>query len=376
MKLRKLFAALTASAIAITASAVIASAEESVAFSGKLAVQSTGGWWDQADVAQADFIGETDPATVTKVVVTVDKAGSIGYNCSTTGDYLKVDLADGGSAELTDVVFGEDYFMSLCVSSGDASYVSNFTWDVYADASLAAAEEEAATEEEAVEEEVVEEEATEEEVVEEEAAEGFALEECYNNGTVILVADDGQNAYATSNGIDITSVYGYRVTTQFPVAEATDEAAWIGGGIGANSNSTGWASTEWGKASGEKPIVAEFDENGVCVIELLGDAPVFAADDAYAQLWIQCWGGTMNIISVDVLGEGGSVIASATVGELAAAEAPEAEEEVEEAPATGDVDASTDSSKGSPDTGVADVAAVAGIAVVAAGAFIVAKKRK
>lgn len=47
-----------------------------------------------------------------------------------------------------------------------------------------------------------------------------------------------------------------------------------------------------------------------------------------------------------------------------------------EAPATGDVDATTDSTKGSPDTGVADVAAVAGLAVLAGGAFIVAKKRK
>lgn len=46
------------------------------------------------------------------------------------------------------------------------------------------------------------------------------------------------------------------------------------------------------------------------------------------------------------------------------------------APTAGDTAAATDSSKGSPDTGVADVAAVAGIAVVAAGAFIVAKKRK
>ena len=46
------------------------------------------------------------------------------------------------------------------------------------------------------------------------------------------------------------------------------------------------------------------------------------------------------------------------------------------APAAGDVDAATDSSKGSPDTGIADVAAIAGIAVIAAGAFIVAKNRK
>lgn len=43
---------------------------------------------------------------------------------------------------------------------------------------------------------------------------------------------------------------------------------------------------------------------------------------------------------------------------------------------TGDVDAAVVSSKGSPDTGIADVAAAAGIAVIAAGAFIVAKKRK
>lgn len=47
-----------------------------------------------------------------------------------------------------------------------------------------------------------------------------------------------------------------------------------------------------------------------------------------------------------------------------------------QAPAAGNVDAATDSSKGSPDTGVADVAAVAGLAIVAGGAVLVAKKRK
>lgn len=44
--------------------------------------------------------------------------------------------------------------------------------------------------------------------------------------------------------------------------------------------------------------------------------------------------------------------------------------------AAGDVDAATDSSKGSPDTGIEDVAAIAGIAVLAAGAVVVARKRK
>lgn len=63
--------------------------------------------------------------------------------------------------------------------------------------------------------------------------------------------------------------------------------------------------------------------------------------------------------------------------EAVAEEAPA--EEVEEAPAlpaAGDVEAATDSSKGSPDTGVADVAAVAGLAIVACGAALVSKKRK
>jgi hypothetical protein len=46
------------------------------------------------------------------------------------------------------------------------------------------------------------------------------------------------------------------------------------------------------------------------------------------------------------------------------------------APATGNVDAATDSSKGSPDTGIADVAAVAGLAALALGGVMVAKKRK
>ena len=50
--------------------------------------------------------------------------------------------------------------------------------------------------------------------------------------------------------------------------------------------------------------------------------------------------------------------------------------EVKVAGQVGNVAAATDSSKGSPNTGVADVAAVAGLAVVAAGAVVVAKKRK
>ncbi len=46
------------------------------------------------------------------------------------------------------------------------------------------------------------------------------------------------------------------------------------------------------------------------------------------------------------------------------------------APTAGDTTAATNSSKGSPNTGIADVAAIAGIAVVAGGAVVLSKKRK
>jgi hypothetical protein len=96
--------------------------------------------------------------------------------------------------------------------------------------------------------------------------------------------------------------------------------------------------------------------------------------------------GALNIYMVEIdkadLEALGDVSATISVSELtytvggtdgkveaeAAAAAP--------APAAGNVDAATDSSKGSPDTGIADVAAVAGLGVLAAGAVIASKKRK
>ncbi len=62
--------------------------------------------------------------------------------------------------------------------------------------------------------------------------------------------------------------------------------------------------------------------------------------------------------------------------EAAPAETTAAAPAETQAPAAGDVAAATDSSKGSPETGIADVAAVAGLAIVAGGAVLVARKRK
>ncbi len=73
------------------------------------------------------------------------------------------------------------------------------------------------------------------------------------------------------------------------------------------------------------------------------------------------------------LGEWKTMEVTFTVSGAAAAPA---ETETTAAPAAGDVAAATDSSKGSPDTGIEDVALIAGLAVLAGGAALVASKRK
>ncbi len=131
---------------------------------------------------------------------------------------------------------------------------------------------------------------------------------------------------------------------------------------------------------------------------------LYAVDspDAYAQIALMEWGQDMSQIVVKGMqcydeagnvviafdGEGNLVSGAAdTAGDAAdttdeaneAVTLPATDEDkpvVTEEPAAGDVAAATDSTKGSPDTGVADVAAVAGLAIVAAGAVVVAKKRK
>ena len=89
------------------------------------------------------------------------------------------------------------------------------------------------------------------------------------------------------------------------------------------------------------------------------DAFAFAAEDQFT-------------VTFTISGLGGAAAEDATEE----VEEEAAEETTTEAPAAGDVAGTTDSSKGSPDTGIEDVAVVAGLAIVAGGAVLVSKKRK
>ncbi|MGN0578852.1 MAG: LPXTG cell wall anchor domain-containing protein, partial [Ruminiclostridium sp.] len=71
----------------------------------------------------------------------------------------------------------------------------------------------------------------------------------------------------------------------------------------------------------------------------------------------------------------------APADEAPADEAPADEAPADEAPvvdntAAGDVDAATDSSKGSPDTGIESVAVIGGLALLAGAGIALTRKRK
>lgn len=123
-----------------------------------------------------------------------------------------------------------------------------------------------------------------------------------DKGTLYVISEKPEEekpSWLTYSGYELTDIYGVTFHVTFGDAE------WYGGGIGANSNSTGWKSIEWGTNS--KEITAD-KENGT--ITWLSDSPVFKADDKYAQLWMQVWSGadSMTINSIDVLGKDGVVL--------------------------------------------------------------------
>ncbi len=130
------------------------------------------------------------------------------------------------------------------------------------------------------------------------------------DATLYIVSEKPEEekpSWITNSGYTIADVYGVTYHVEFNADEVADPAAWIGGGMGANSNSTGWKQIEWGRA--DKEVIADL-ENGT--ITWLSDAPVFKDSDTYAQFWLQTWGGTVTVKSIDVLGKDGVVISDDT----------------------------------------------------------------
>ena len=178
--------------------------------------------------------------------------------------------------------------------------------------------------------------------------------------------DEEKPSWITNSGYTISDVYGVTFHVEFNSEEVANPDAWIGGGIGANSNSTGWKQKEWGRS--DKEIIADL-ENGT--ITWLSNAPVFKDSDSYAQFWLQTWGGTVTVKSIDVLGKDGVVLSDdtpdpveeATTEEAAAEETTAAVEEttaeVTEAATEAEVVEDTAAEEVVEDTAAEEVAAPA-----------------
>lgn len=204
------------------------------------------------------------------------------------------------------------------------------------------------------------------------------------------------------------------------------DATWMGGGIGFNSESTGWAQHEWSFQDGVKELtwVANEDDE-TFTITLDNGAPVFATTDTYAHVWIQSWdhepfefeivdfqllnadGVDIRDIKADapvvdepvvdepvveetvedepVVEETIEIVESEESEDIVVVESEEIEETVEDEPVADepvadepavDTDAPTTGDKQSPDTGVEGIAAVAGVVALAGAAVVASRKRK
>ena len=371
MKLRRVLGAVAAASVAVAAISVPVSA----ASVKKFQVLSAGSPSDNVYKSPVDGkIDLTKVKTVKAVITsTVDGNGGLGCNDAASGKWVQTDF--NFTAGTQEVILNVDG-ITVDDSAGDGFVVQLGIWWMNGEGTLtidslellgadgkvpevvvvteapadttAPADEAEPTVEETVEETVEVEDTTE--------AADVDVADYFDGGTVYLLKDDGGEGYITASGEDITEIYGVKFNVTFDDAEVADDAVWVGGGVGANSNSTGWEQHEWGKESGMKEIIPDF-ENGT--ITWYKGSSIFSADDEYAQLWIQSWGGSLTVDSVELLYA--DYDAGETTGDAAAE--------------TADAGDASDN-KGNPDTGVAGVAVAAGVVALAGAAVVVSRKRK
>ncbi len=249
-------------------------------------------------------------------------------------------------------------------------------------------------------------------------------EYCLADGTgnygVCLFSDgtNKDNVPAMSLDIDLSQVT--HVAFTFDVIDDADNRDWwdgMGGGaivVSAHSDKTNedadlynkynWATAGnfWGVIDEDLGLETRDDTQGI-LAEKVGDYtykieadvinPVANGDIGNLSLYrifMQVWSFTMSdieVVKTELSDANGNVLATfdalgnVTYGAGAAAdETPAADDNTAADPATVDAEApaatTTTTEKGSPDTGVEGIAAVAGVAVVAAGAVVLSKKRK
>ena len=116
-------------------------------------------------------------------------------------------------------------------------------------------------------------------------------------GTVSLIDEKDDDDVVTKTGVltgtnvKLSDVCGIdvNVTVGADSAAKIEAGDWIGGGLGYNSESTGWATKEWSFQEGAKDVTGVKAADGSYDFVLKGTDPVFAGTDTYAQVWLQNW---------------------------------------------------------------------------------------
>ena len=128
-------------------------------------------------------------------------------------------------------------------------------------------------------------------------------------------------------------VYGIKIT--FTCA---DISGGVGGGLIINCDTNGWDQAEWGNDGAGKAITAvETGNADEYTVTRLLDAPVFQADNTYANFCLShWWGGDIVITGAEFLGADGKALGAATAssGEVSA-EASEGDDAKAPLPKTG-----------------------------------------
>ena len=116
--------------------------------------------------------------------------------------------------------------------------------------------------------------------------------------------DDSGKLFYTMDAMadyDVTAIYGVTFDLTW-----TDGGQGCGGGVGFNSESTGWKSIEYGNEGSDKALI--LDANGD--FTYTSEKPIFAASDTFAQIWVMhWWGAEVTVENITVLGKDGKPLA-------------------------------------------------------------------
>lgn len=234
-------------------------------------------------------------------------------------------------------------------------------------------------------------------------------------GTISLIDEKDDNGdlkktgVLTGTNVELADVCGVdiNVTVGADSAAKIEAGDWIGGGLGYNSESTGWASTEWSFQEGAKDITGVKADDGSYDFVLKGTDPVFADTDTFAQVWLQNWttedftfnsftlldkdGNPLLVVESDKEQDGSSVVVSESEAPASSESTADSTDSTDSTDSdesndvhTDSVDSKTNSaatsskaannaSNTNPSTGAAALAAV-GVAL--AGAAVVATKKR